>query len=267
MDFYEMEMAEKRKALGNSRPLPPERDPMVTVAYDRRTETKPLISFLVPVYNERRYVQSTLTKLSAVPLSKEIIIVDDGSTDGSRGALSENPMDGAVLLLHTKNQGKGGALRTALTKATGAYAAVQDADLEYDPTDYVDLLKFARQNNVKVAFGSRFLKPNPRIYWRFLLGNKLLTAWINLLCASHYTDAYTGCKLMATNVWRELDLLSTGFEIEAEIAVKVAQKGYPFTEFPITYKPRKVEEGKKISWKDAVRGIKAARRFSAKLIS
>lgn len=262
-----MEMRKKQTAQGNASPLGPSLDPLVTVVYDRRTETKPLLSFLVPVYNERRFVQATLAKLSAVPLTKEIIIVDDGSTDGTRGALTENPINGAVLLLHAKNQGKGGALRTALIKATGAYAAVQDADLEYDPNDYVDLLKYARQNNFKVAFGSRFLKPNPRIYWRFLLGNKLLTTWINLLCASHYTDAYTGCKLMTTNAWRELGLVSTGFEIEAEIAVKVARKGYSFTEFPITYKPRKVEEGKKIGWKDALRGIKAARRFAAKLIS
>lgn len=258
-----MEIREKKKALGGGLSDPLESD--VTVAYDRRTEPKPLISFLVPVYNERPYVHATLRKLSTVPLSKEIIIVDDGSTDGTRGSLAETPMDEAILLLHRKNQGKGRALSTALTKAKGAYAAVQDADLEYDPNDYVDLLKYARQNNFKVAFGSRFLKPNPRIYWRFLLGNKVLTSWINLLCAAHYTDAYTGCKLMATGVWRELDLKSSGFEIEAEIAVKVAQKGYPFTEFPITYKPRKVEEGKKISWKDAVKGLKAARRFATKL--
>lgn len=268
MDFYEMEMREKKKALGEApTSASPSSDSGVTVAYDRRTETKPLLSFLVPVFNERRFIQATLAKLSTVPLTKEIIIVDDGSTDGTRGALTENPVNGAVLLLHTKNQGKGGALRTALTKATGAYAAVQDADLEYDPNDYVELLKYARQNNFKVAFGSRFLKPNPRIYWRFLLGNKVLTTWINLLCASHYTDAYTGCKLMATNVWRELGLVSTGFEIEAEIAVKVARKGYPFTEFPITYKPRKVDEGKKIGWRDALKGFKAARRFAAKLMS
>ncbi len=262
-----MEMREKKQALGDTPPgtsAPSESG--VTVAYDRRTTTKPLISFLVPVYNERRFVQATLAKLSGVPLSKEIIIVDDGSTDGTRGTLTETPLDGTVLLLHAKNLGKGRALCTALTKATGAYAAVQDADLEYDPNDYVELLKYARQNNMKVAFGSRFLKPNPRIYWRFLLGNKLLTTWINLLCASRYTDAYTGCKLMATNVWRELGLVSTGFEIEAEIAVKVARKGYPFTEFPITYTPRKVEDGKKISWKDALKGLKTARRFAAKLI-
>lgn len=263
-----MEMRETQKARGAAPggPLPPA-EPGVRVVYDRRTEKTPLLSFLVPVFNERPFVQATLKKILAVPLAKEVIIVDDGSTDGTQGALADHPLDGVVVLVHAKNRGKGGALRTALTKATGAYAAVQDADLEYDPNDYVDLLKYARQNNFKAAFGSRFLKPNPRIYRRFLLGNKVLTAWINLLCASHYTDAYTGCKLMATNVWRELGLVSTGFEIEAEIAVKVAQKGYPFTEFPITYKPRKVEEGKKIGWRDALEGFKTARRFAAKRMS
>ncbi len=258
-----MEMLEKKKALGDpSPPVAADPESTHTVIYDLRTELKPLVTFLVPVYNERRFVQAALEKLTAVPVTKEIIIIDDGSTDGTQRVLKENPIKGAVLLLHKKNQGKGGALRTGLAKAAGAYTAVMDADLEYDPNDTVELLKYARRNNVKVAFGSRFLKPNPRLYWRFLLGNKLLTAWINLLCASNYTDAYTGCKVMATSVWRELGLVSTGFEIEAEIAVKVAQKGAPFTEYPITYKPRRVEEGKKIKWKDAVQGLKAALRFS-----
>ncbi|MBK8574170.1 MAG: glycosyltransferase family 2 protein [Elusimicrobia bacterium] len=265
MDFYEMEMKEKKDALGAGAAPPSVADEFgTTVAYDRRTETKPLISFLVPVFNERPLIKAALDKLAAVPLAKEIIVVDDGSTDGTRGALTENPRNGTVLLLHNKNQGKGGALRTALTKAMGSYAAVQDADLEYDPNDYVELLKFARQNNAKVVFGSRFLKPNPRIYWRFLLGNKLLTTWINLLCASSYTDCYTGAKLMSTAVWRGLGLISNGFEIEAEIAVKIARGGYSFTEYPITYKPRKVAEGKKISWNDAVQGFKAAHRFASK---
>ena len=256
-----MEQREKQNAPGN--PVPTSAPGgAAAVIYDRRSEKKPLISFLVPVYNERRSVRAVLEKISGVPLAKEIIVVDDGSTDGTRDFLAGNPADGAVLLFHSKNQGKGRALRTALTKAAGAYAAVQDADLEYDPTHYVELLKYARQNNLKAVFGSRFLKPNPRLYWRFLLGNKLLTAWINILCASKYTDCYTGCKLMTATVWRELDLVSNGFEIEAEIAVKVARRGYPFTEYPIPYAPRKIEEGKKISWKDAFQGIKAARRFA-----
>lgn len=262
MDFYEMEMLGK-KARGETPPTPiNEPESTHTVAYDLRTETKPLVSFLVPVYNERRFVQAALERIAAVPLTKEIIIIDDGSTDGTPRVLKENPIKGAILLLHKKNHGKGGALRTGLTKALGAYTAVMDADLEYDPHDYVELLKYARQNNVKAAFGSRFLKPNPRLYWRFLLGNKLLTTWINLLCGSNYTDSYTGCKIMATTLWRELNLVSAGFEIEAEIAVKVARRGDPFTEYPITYKPRRVEEGKKIQWKDAVQGIRTAYHFT-----
>ncbi len=237
-------------------------DPASTVVYDRRTEARPLVSFLVPVYNERASIWKCLERLSAVPLAKEIIIVDDGSTDRTRDFLKGNPMDGAVLLFHAKNQGKGGAVRTALTKANGAYSAVQDADLEYDPVEYVDLLKHARQNNIKVVFGSRFLKPNPRLYWRFLWGNKALTAWINFLCASSYTDCYTGYKLMSTATWRELGLVSPGFEVEAEICVKVAHRRHSFAELPISYAPRRVEEGKKISWKDALQGIRAARFFS-----
>lgn len=263
MDFYEMEMQEKKKTQGDA-PPPPTTDPASnhTVEYDLRTETKPLVSFLVPIYNERPLIRTALEEIAAVPLPKEIILIDDGSNDGTPRFLKENPVKGAILLLHKKNEGKGGALRTGLTKALGAYSAVMDADLEYDPNDYVELLKFARRNNVKVAFGSRFLKPNPRLYWRFLWGNKLLTAWINLLCGSNYTDSYTGCKIMSTTVWRGLSLVSSGFEIEAEIAVKVARRGDPFTEYPITYRPRRIEDGKKIRWKDAVRGIKAAYRFT-----
>lgn len=243
-------------------PLPPAPDPTSAVVYDRRTEARPLVSFLVPVFNERAFIWKCLERLAAVPLSKEIIIVDDGSTDRTRDFLAGNPMEGAVLLFHPKNQGKGGALRTALTKANGAYSAVQDADLEYDPGEYVDLLKQARQKNIKVVFGSRFLKPNPRLYWRFLWGNKALTAWINFLCASSYTDCYTGYKLMFIAIWRELGLVSPGFEVEAEICVKVARRGHSFAELPAAYSPRRVDEGKKISWKDALRGIRAARFFS-----
>lgn len=234
----------------------------VRVVYDRRSETRPLVSFLVPVFNERASIWKCLDRLWSVPLSKEIIIVDDGSTDRTREFLAENPRDGAVLLFHEKNQGKGGALRTALSKATGAYAAVLDADLEYDPGEYVDLLNHARRNNLKAVFGSRFLKSNPRLYWRFLWGNKVLTAWINLLCSSSYTDCYTGYKLMATSTWRELGLVSSGFEIEAEICVKVAHRQVAFAELPATYLPRRVNEGKKIGWKDAIRGIRAARYFA-----
>lgn len=240
----------------------PSPDTTPIVLYDRRTEARPLISFLVPVYNERPYVQAVLDKLTQVPLSKEIILVDDGSTDGTRKMLRETPREGVILIFHTVNQGKGQALRTALEKVKGAYAAVQDADLEYDPRDYVPLLKHARQNNLKAVFGSRFLQPNPRIYRRFLWGNKILTAWINFLCASSYSDAYTGAKLMTTSTWRELNLSSSGFEIEAEISAKLSRGGYPFSECPISYNPRRVEDGKKIAWKDFFRGAWAARRFA-----
>ncbi|MBL8024079.1 MAG: glycosyltransferase family 2 protein [Elusimicrobia bacterium] len=232
------------------------------VIYDRRTEPRPLLSFFVPVLNERPFIGEVLEKLSRVPLSKEIIVVDDGSTDGTRKLLRETPQDGVALLFHTQNKGKGQAIQTALEKAKGAYAAIHDADLEYDPNDYVTLLKQARQNNLKVVFGSRFLQPTPRIYRRFLWGNKVLTAWINFLCSSTYTDAYTGAKLMSTSTWKALHLVSSGFEIEAEIAAKVARGGYPFSEWPISYAPRRIEEGKKITWKDFFRGALAARRFA-----
>lgn len=232
------------------------------LVYDRRSDPRPLVSFFVPVFNERAVVLKTVARLAAVPLQKEIIIIDDGSIDGTRKLLSDNPQDGVALVFHSRNSGKGQALRTALAYAQGAYGAVQDADTEYDPASYVDMLKHARQNNFKAVFGSRFLNPNPTIYKRFLWGNKVLTAWINFLCASRYTDSYTGAKLMAMSVWKEMNLVSRGFEIEAEICVKIARKRVPFSEWPIPYAPRRVEEGKKISWKDAWRGFRAARKFT-----
>lgn len=234
----------------------------IKLVYDKRSDPRPLISFFVPVFNERAHVRESLARLAAVPLQKEIIIIDDGSVDGSRKLLSENPLEGAVLVFHPQNSGKGRALQTALSYARGAYGAVQDADAEYDPAQYVDMFKYARQNNVKAVFGSRFLTPNPTLYKRFLWGNKVLTAWINFLCASHFTDCYTGSKLMALSVWKELDLVSRGFEIEAEICVKVARRRVTFAEHPIAYAPRRVEDGKKISWKDAWRGFRTARKFT-----
>lgn len=232
------------------------------LVYDRRSDPRPLVSFLVPVFNERAVVKDSLSRLAAVPLQKEIIIVDDGSVDGTRTWLSENILEGAALVFHARNGGKGCALQTALSFAKGAYGAVHDADTEYDPAHYADMIRHARQNNLKAVFGSRFINPNPSIYKRFLWGNKALTAWINFLCASHYTDCYTGSKLMALSVWKEMGLVSWGFEIEAEICVKLARKRVPFCEWPITYAPRRVEEGKKISWKDAWRGFRAARKFT-----
>jgi dolichol-phosphate mannosyltransferase len=232
------------------------RDPLsVEVIYDRRPASPPEISFLVPAYNERPRIDIILRRLLELPFSKEVIVVDDGSTDGTRELLSAAPRDGLCVLFHPMNAGKGAAIQTALEKARGVYAAIQDADLEYDPGEYAGLLEILRQKKVGVVFGSRFLKDNPTRYRRYLLGNKLITLFTNLICRSHFTDTYTCYKLMGTETLRSLNLLSGGFEMESEICVKVALRGLPYAEGPISYSPRTIEEGKKIGWMDGVKGL------------
>jgi glycosyltransferase involved in cell wall biosynthesis len=228
------------------------------LVYDRRGPLTPNVSFLVPIYNERRTVDALLDRLAQVGVSQEIILVDDGSTDGTRNLLSGKERDGVALFFHPENRGKGGAIQTALAQARGRYAAIQDADLEYDPVQYRELLAVARRDNMPAVIGSRFLRDNPTAYRRFLWGNKLLTFWINLLCGSRFTDTYTCYKLIQTDVFRSLNLTSRGFEMEAEICAKIARRHIHFTECPISYAPRRVEEGKKIRWKDAVKGLWAA---------
>lgn len=224
------------------------------ILFDRRREGVPEISFLVPVYNERAFIEKTLARVRELPLATEVIVVDDGSTDGTRDILRHTRGEGMLLLFHPSNQGKGGAIRTALVHARGTYTVIQDADLEYDPLDCLDLLGRAREEKRVAVFGSRFLSKNPCLYRRFSWGNKVLTGWINILCGTSYTDTYTCYKLLTTPLFRSLDLQSTGFEMEAEISVKLACRGIAVAECPIHYTPRKIEEGKKIGWKDAWRG-------------
>ncbi|MBK7208264.1 MAG: glycosyltransferase family 2 protein [Elusimicrobia bacterium] len=235
--------------------------PRHTVISDGRSPDIPLVTFLVPVYNEKRTLGTVLEALSHFPESREIIVIDDGSTDGTRDLLIKNPAPNQVVLFHEKNVGKGAALRTALPHARGLYIAVQDADLEYDPKQYVEMLKIARTTRRAAVFGSRFLRPNPTSHWRFLWGNKFMTRWINFLCGTRLTDAYTCYKLMERSAVTALGLVSTGFEIEAEICVRLARKNIPIMENPIVYRPRTVKEGKKIKLKDAARGAWTAFRL------
>lgn len=225
---------------------------------DTRSAAPPPLSFLVPAYNEIRSIESVIEALNGFPEPHEIIVVDDGSTDGTREKLEGLRPANTLVLFHAANAGKGAAIRTALAKARGRFTAIQDADLEYDPLDYRGLLDVARRDNARAVFGSRFLRPNPNLYRRFLWGNRLITAWINGLTGARYTDTYTCYKLIETDLFRALALEARGFEMEAEICVKLAARGVFPTEVPIHYKPRRVEEGKKIGWRDFVKGVLAA---------
>jgi len=212
------------------------------------------LSIIVPVYNEERTLVSIMHAINAACPEAQVVYVDDGSADTSLKILHEHARPQDVVVMK-ENGGKGSAIRLGLSHATGAYTVIQDADLEYDPKEIHLLLKAAEENPESAVFGSRFLQKNPRIYWRFLLGNKTLTAWLNLLFDAKLTDSYTCYKLLPTDVFKALDITSNGFELEAEIAGRCLRKGIKIVEIPVSYKPRSIAEGKKINWKDAVKGV------------
>ncbi|MFH1258340.1 MAG: glycosyltransferase family 2 protein [Elusimicrobiota bacterium] len=219
------------------------------------------LSIIVPVFNEQGTLTEILDRLLNLSLDweKEIVVVDDGSTDGSRQLLKEFAAKKAdprlKFFFHPQNMGKGKAIRTALEQLTGDVVIIQDADLEYDPGEYQFLLAPFQKEETKVVYGSRFLKENKNIYRRYLWGNKLLTWLTNLLYRTKITDSYTCYKIFRAAVIKGLNLESNGFEVEAEITVKLGRKKIPIQEAPIAYNPRKLEEGKKIGWRDAAKGI------------
>jgi glycosyltransferase involved in cell wall biosynthesis len=217
------------------------------------------LSIIIPAFNEAATIKDVIDAVKALKIDKEIIVVDDGSTDGTREILNKTPDIKAVF--HEKNAGKGAAIRTGLVYAAGDAVCIQDADLEYDPADIPSLLERLEKGGVDAVFGSRFLKENPNIYRRYLLGNKFITWLINLLFGTSYTDTYTGYKLIKKNVFDTLSVRSWRYEMEAEISIKLKKMGYKVVELPINYRPRTLKEGKKIGWPDALKGALTALRL------
>lgn len=215
----------------------------------------PLLSIIVPVYNEERTLDSIMRSLSAACPDAEIMYVDDGSQDGSLQILRKLARVQDTVLTKP-NGGKGSAIRMGLLHARGTFTTVQDADLEYDPSEINNLHRTAQNEHLDAVFGSRFLRENPNVYRRFLWGNKVMTLLINLLFSVRLTDSYTCYKLLRTDLFRSLNLTSNGFEMETEICAKLGKRGIPIKEIPISYRPRTIEEGKKIGWKDAWRGMR-----------
>lgn len=213
------------------------------------------LSVLMPVYNEAATLCEILSQVRAVDLGdveKEIIVVDDGSTDGSREILKEEAVrDDLKVFFHDRNQGKGTAVRTAIQHATGDLFLIQDADLEYDPRDYPALIRPILEGRVEVVYGSRFLGPRKAMLFWHMLGNKLLTLTTNILYNAILSDMETCYKCFRADVIQDIPLRSRRFEFEPEVTAKVLKRGYRIFEVPISYYGREYREGKKIGWKDA----------------
>ncbi len=230
-----------------------------------------LLSIVMPVYNERRTLFEIIGRVLAAPpvdLERELVIVDDCSTDGTRELYDELPQrfPGAQIrvIRHERNQGKGAALRTGFAHVRGDIVLIQDADLEYDPQDYPKLLEPILNGRADVVYGSRFLPTPQRRVHRFwhMLANRFLTLLSNMFTNLHLTDMETCYKVMRAEVLRGVQIKSNRFGVEPELTAKIARGRWRIYEVAISYDSRSYEEGKKITWRDGVKAILAIIRFA-----
>ena len=222
-----------------------------------------LLSIIVPVYNEVRTVLAVIDRLRAIdlPVAREILVVNDGSTDGTGEVLGalESPVanpESRVTVIHAeRNAGKGAAIRLGLHAATGTIVAIQDADLELDPQQLSALVTPIVRGEADVVYGSRFLAGRPAAPWVTIAANRALTATTNILFGSSITDMETCYKIMRADVARSLKLDANRFDIEPQITARLLAGGYRIHELPVTFEPRSRAQGKKIGWRDGVRAI------------
>lgn len=218
---------------------------------------RPILSVLMPVFNERRTVLSAIDGLEACEFTGpvELVLVDDGSTDGTTELVRERVGGSSWIrpVFHERNRGKGGAIRTALDHATGRFSCIYDADLEYDPQDMETLLEPLAEGRTDVSYGIRAFGGHAAYSYWYVVGNRMLTLFSNVLFNSYVRDIMTCYKMMETDLFRSLDIRSSGFELEAEITAKLLMRGYRIYEVPVSYRARSQEEGKKIRTSDGWR--------------
>ena len=213
----------------------------------------PRVSIVIPVYNEAAYLETVVRKVVATPVEKEVIVVDDGSTDETPAILARLKREaGLRVITQPRNVGKGRAVCEGVAASRGEFVLIQDADLEYDPEDYPALLKPLLAGRADIVYGSRFLGPHRATYFWHRLGNWVITTCVNLLFNASLTDVETGYKAFRRDLATRVALRARGFEFEVEFTCKLLRRGHAIFEVPISYYGRSYEEGKKITWRDGV---------------
>jgi len=223
----------------------------------------PLLSVVIPVYNEAKTIAQLIERVGAVNIDKEIIVVDDGSTDGTGKILRSINLTHLKVIHHSTNRGKGSAFLTGLSHASGEFVIIQDADLEYQPEEYVKLMEEIKRGNADLVLGARFTKG---YHGSFIprLGNRFLTSFLNFLFAAKLNDFFTCYKLCRREALMGLSLTSSSFDMDAEIVAKALKRKWRITEVPIEYLPRSYAEGKKIRIKDGISAMVSMIKYRIK---